>query len=54
MFGVDGGFDSFVRIPYTRPEGELRDAVHRLADAWQAVSVSTGHAPERRTRVMVA
>ncbi len=54
LFGVDGGFDSFVRIPYTRPAAELRDAVDRLAEAWEAVSTTTGEAPERRARVMVA
>jgi DNA-binding transcriptional MocR family regulator len=54
VFGVDGGFDAFVRIPYTRPEEELRDAVDRLAEAWAAVSAGPAERPERRTRVMVA
>ncbi len=54
LFGVDGGFDSFVRVPYTRPADELRDAVDRLAEAWDAVSGSPAGRPERRTRVMVA
>lgn len=54
MFGVDGGFDSFVRVPYTRPEGELRGAVDRLAEAWEVVRETSGDGPERRTRVMVA
>jgi DNA-binding transcriptional MocR family regulator len=54
VFGVDGGFDSFVRIPYTRPEDELRDAVDRLAEAWDVVSDSPTDRPARRTRVMVA
>ena len=54
VFGVDGGFDSFVRIPYTRPEGELREAVDRLADAWAAVGSGPVGRPEGRTRVMVA
>jgi DNA-binding transcriptional MocR family regulator len=54
VFGVDGGFDSFVRIPYTRPEDELRDAVDRLAEAWNVVSDSPTDRPARRTRVMVA
>jgi DNA-binding transcriptional MocR family regulator len=54
LFGADGGFDSFVRIPYTRPEQELRDAVDRLAEAWVAVSDSSARRPERRSRVMVA
>jgi DNA-binding transcriptional MocR family regulator len=55
VFGVDGGFDSFVRVPYTRPEDELRAAVGRLAEAWATVSDSPAAGrPERRTRVMVA
>jgi DNA-binding transcriptional MocR family regulator len=54
VFGADGGFDSFVRIPYTRPVHELRDAVDRLAEAWGTVSDSPTRGPERRTRVMVA
>jgi DNA-binding transcriptional MocR family regulator len=54
LFGVEGGFDSFVRVPYTRPADELRDAVERLAEAWDAVGDSPAGAPERRTRVMVA
>jgi DNA-binding transcriptional MocR family regulator len=50
-FALDGGLDSFVRIPYTRPEDELRTAVERIAAAWDAgvPAVTT-----RRTRVMVA
>ena len=54
VFGVDGGFDSFVRVPFTRPEDELRGAVDGLAVAWAAVSESGADRPERRTRVMVA
>ncbi len=58
VFAVDGGLDSFVRIPYTRPPDELRQAVDRLAEAWAAVCErDRGAAPgagTRRTRVMVA
>jgi DNA-binding transcriptional MocR family regulator len=54
MFGVDGGFDSFVRVPFTRPEDELRGAVERLAEAWAAVRDSGADRPVRRERVMVA
>jgi DNA-binding transcriptional MocR family regulator len=56
VFAVDGGLDSFVRIPYSRPPDELRLAVDRLAEAWGVV-VGEGPSPtpgERRTRVMVA
>jgi DNA-binding transcriptional MocR family regulator len=55
VFGIEGGFDSFVRIPFTRPEDELRDAVDRLATAWVAVSSGpTTRSDEGRSRVMVA
>jgi DNA-binding transcriptional MocR family regulator len=54
VFGADGGFDSFVRIPYTRPADELRHAVDRLAEAWAVVSDTPGDAPDRPHRVMVA
>ncbi len=54
VFGVDGGFDSFVRIPYTRPEGELRDAVDGLAEAWAAVASGSSYGEKGRRRVMVA
>jgi DNA-binding transcriptional MocR family regulator len=58
VFAVDGGLDSFVRIPYSRPPDELRLAVDRLAEAWSAVG-EQGSRPSprpgtRRTRVMVA
>jgi DNA-binding transcriptional MocR family regulator len=58
VFAVDGGLDSFVRIPYTRPVDELRLAVDRLAEAWAAVGERNHATPPtsgtRRTRVMVA
>ena len=40
VFAVDGGLDSFVRIPFTRPADELRDAVDRLADGLGAPSAT--------------
>jgi len=53
VFASDGGFGSFVRIPYTRPPEELEEAVSRLAEAWAAVR--GGQAPrEPRDRVLVA
>jgi DNA-binding transcriptional MocR family regulator len=54
VFAVDGGLDRFVRIPYARPESELRDAVDRLAEAWAAVLSGRPGRTTRRTRVMVA
>lgn len=58
VFAVDGGLDSFVRIPYSRPPDELRLAVDRLAEAWAVVAErdrpSAPTPGARRTRVMVA
>jgi DNA-binding transcriptional MocR family regulator len=57
VFAVDGGLDTFVRVPFSRPAEELRTAVARLSDAWATVSnePSTGTVREApRTRVMVA
>jgi DNA-binding transcriptional MocR family regulator len=52
VFSVEGGYEHFVRIPWTRPAEELEEAVGRLAEAWTAAQTATG----RRTteRVMVA
>jgi DNA-binding transcriptional MocR family regulator len=54
VFAADGGLDSFVRIPFTRPVPELHTAVDRLADAWAVVRGGPRRREERRTRVMVA
>jgi DNA-binding transcriptional MocR family regulator len=58
VFAVDGGLDSFVRVPFTRPADELRTAVARLAEAWSTVSARSTTGTTRggtpRTRVMVA
>jgi len=54
VFAVDGGLDRFVRIPYARPEPELREAVDRLAEAWTTVRSGRPGRAARRTRVMVA
>ena len=53
-FALDGGLDSFVRIPYTRPEEDLRAAVDGLADAWDALTRGSVTGVARRPRVMVA
>ena len=52
VFSTEGGYDHFLRIPWTRAADELEEAVSRLAEAWAAAQTSTG----RRTadRVMVA
>jgi DNA-binding transcriptional MocR family regulator len=33
-FGVDGAFESYLRLPYTLPEPSLEEAVARMASAW--------------------
>jgi DNA-binding transcriptional MocR family regulator len=58
VFAVDGGLDSFVRVPFTRPADELRTAVTRLRVAWSAVgdhaTRTTARGGPTRNRVMVA
>ncbi|HEX6919996.1 MAG TPA: PLP-dependent aminotransferase family protein [Actinomycetes bacterium] len=36
-FGVDGAFERFLRVPYTGPAEDLRDAATRLASAYAEV-----------------
>ncbi|WP_395657453.1 PLP-dependent aminotransferase family protein [Nocardioides sp.] len=54
VFAAEGGLDTFVRIPWSRPPDEMREAVRRIAAAWAVVR----DRPSRRTttgrRVMVA
>lgn len=52
VFSAEGGYERFVRIPWTRPTDELEQAVTRVAEAWQAEQAPS----TRRTsdRVMVA
>ncbi len=53
VFAVEGGLDTFVRIPWGRTSDELTTAVARLAEAWAVVR----ERPSGRTptgRVMVA
>jgi DNA-binding transcriptional MocR family regulator len=55
VFALEGGLDSFVRIPWTRQAEELRAAVDVLAESWAAVRVrrsartrqGVGHRGER-------
>ena len=37
-FGVEGGLESFVRIPFAVPDNVLTDAVDRIARAWDLVA----------------
>lgn len=53
-FGVDGAFERFVRLPFTRPVDELTTTVARLAAAWEGVArVRDGWAQEERFRSRV-
>jgi DNA-binding transcriptional MocR family regulator len=38
VFTVEGGADSRLRIPFTKPEDQLVLAVQRIADAWDATA----------------
>ncbi|WP_368650013.1 PLP-dependent aminotransferase family protein [Castellaniella ginsengisoli] len=40
VFSVNGGLDSYVRPPWTRPVAELRAAVERIAAAWRRLEES--------------
>lgn len=54
IFAVDGGLDHFLRIPWTRPAEEMREAARVLGEAWEDV-VARGPGAGRRTpRVIVA
>lgn len=56
-FAPEGGFDRFVRIPFTQPAEVLTDAVGRLAEAWrEAVTgpVPRGARERRRARTLVS
>jgi DNA-binding transcriptional MocR family regulator len=52
LFAAEGGLDRFVRIPWTRPAGELVTAVERLAGVWGALPAAP--AARRPGRVLVA
>jgi DNA-binding transcriptional MocR family regulator len=41
-FGIDGAFERFLRLPYTRPAEQLEDAVVRLAAAYADLRVAPG------------
>ncbi|NLU83192.1 PLP-dependent aminotransferase family protein [Rhodococcus sp. HNM0569] len=45
-FGVEGAFERFLRIPFARPESDLRTGVERIAHAYAALAGATGREPE--------
>jgi DNA-binding transcriptional MocR family regulator len=45
VFAVEGGFERFVRLPWTRPVDELELAVTRLARAWAQTSAQSSARP---------
>lgn len=45
LFGVDGGFEQRLRIPYTAPANVLTDAVERMAAAFRAVTSGGSWSP---------
>ncbi len=51
-FGVEGGFESFVRIPFALPPDVLTDAVDRIADAWQ--QTAEGPVAHRERAALIA
>lgn len=44
-FGVDGSLERFVRVPYTLPPDQMREAVALLARAWRSITGATGPEP---------
>ncbi|GAA0235623.1 PLP-dependent aminotransferase family protein [Castellaniella daejeonensis] len=50
VFSPGGGLDTFVRLPWTRPEAELRDAVERIAAAWHRLEADGQQTGVSRTR----
>lgn len=55
VFAIEGGLDRFVRIPWTLPPEQLREAVRRLAAAWRDVGAGATADPRRGSgRVLIA
>ncbi|MDG3010080.1 PLP-dependent aminotransferase family protein [Rhodococcus sp. D2-41] len=44
-FGVEGALERFIRLPYTREESELREAVPSIAEAYRALGADAGTEP---------
>jgi DNA-binding transcriptional MocR family regulator len=54
VFAAEGGLDTFVRIPWTRPPEELHEAVRRIGSAWADVRDRPAGRGTLAGRVMVA
>ena len=54
VFAAAGGLNRFVRLPWTRPVGELEEAAARLAEAWAVVRGHVESTGRPTPRVMVA
>ncbi|TFV60441.1 PLP-dependent aminotransferase family protein [Mycobacterium sp. PS03-16] len=44
-FGVDGSLERFLRVPYTLPPDQMREAVELLARAWRSITGAAGPEP---------
>jgi DNA-binding transcriptional MocR family regulator len=53
VFGVDGGLDQWLRLPYARPEEQLVEAVKRKAAAWETLPSLTA-TRRGRARLLIA
>ncbi len=51
VFTVEGGSDSWLRVPFAKPENELVGAVRLMAELWPAVVNSPGGADATRTLI---
>ena len=45
VFAVEGGLDGFLRVTWTNPLDQLDTAVHRLAQAWNAIDTTASPRP---------
>lgn len=51
VFAVEGRLESFVRIPWIRPPADMREAVRRLAAAWEIARDQPLDPPEARVTI---
>lgn len=53
VFTVEGGSDSWLRIPFAKPEHELLEAVRRVAAVWSDATLAAPH-EQPATRLLIA